>query len=100
MSPAQQWNFKYSLEKPPPSELIELSREETEEVLLSNLRAAKDDARDPLWQLARFYSHSKEHEKALEYLRRVLELQPDTEHKAATVLAMGQTMEQVQDYEA
>jgi len=100
MSAEPQWSFKFSLPPPPGERLVELSFAETEEVLLGNLRAAGEDPREALWQLARFYSHSKQHERALDYLRRVLALQPDTDHKAATVLAMGQTMEQVGDYES
>ena len=100
MNTEKELHFKYSLPKPPSGELIALSLTEAEEILLNNLHSAKGDPMDPMWQLARFYSHSKQHEKALGYLRKVLALQPDTEHKAATVLAMGQTMEQVGDYES
>jgi tetratricopeptide (TPR) repeat protein len=100
MNSSQKWDFKYSLPQPAQGKLVELSFAEIEEVLLNNLRSAEKDPKDALWQLARFYSHSKQHEQALEYLRRVLALQPDTEDKAATVLAMGQTMEQVDDYPA
>jgi tetratricopeptide (TPR) repeat protein len=100
MSTEQQWAFKFSLPPPPDGKLVELSLAETETVLLNNLRAAPDDPKDAMWQLARFYSHSQQQEKALHYLRAVLALQPDTDYKAATVLAMGQTMEQVGDYES
>jgi tetratricopeptide (TPR) repeat protein len=100
MSAEKQFDFKYSLPQPPKGKLVELSYPEIEEVLQANLRKAKDDPKDAMWELARFYSHSKQHEKALDYLRRILDLQPDTDHKAATVLAMGQTMEQVGDYES
>jgi tetratricopeptide (TPR) repeat protein len=100
MSDEEQWRFNYSLPKPPEGKLVRLSHAELEEVLLNNLQAAKDDPRDSLWELARFYSHSKQQEQALDYLRKVLALQPDTDHKAATVLAMGQTMEQVDDFES
>lgn len=100
VSTEQQWKFNYSLPQPSGGKLVELSLAEAEEVLLNQLHSAKGDPLDAMWQLARFYSHSKQHEKALDYLRRVLALQPETDHKAATVLAMGQTMEQVGDYES
>ena len=100
MNAASQLSFSYSLPDRPEGSLVELSFAEIEEVLLNNLREAKGDLRDPMWQLARFYSHTKRHEAALDYLRKVLALQPDTDHKAATVLGMGQTMEQVGDYES
>ena len=100
MNTGQEWKFKYSVPQPPAGKLVELSFAEIEEVLLNNLRAAEKDPKEAHWQLARFYSQSKQHEQALEHLRAVLALEPDTEHKAATVLAMGQTMEQVDDYAA
>jgi tetratricopeptide (TPR) repeat protein len=100
MSAEPQWSFQFSLPPPPGKDLVELSPAETEEVLLNNLRLARGDPREAMWQLARFYSHSRQHEKALDYLRQVLARQPDTDHQAATVLAMGQTMEQVGDYES
>ena len=100
MSVEQRWDFKFSLPEQPGGKLVELSFAEIEELLLNRLREARGDKKDALWQLARFYSHAKQQEPALDYLRQVLALQPDTEHKAATVLAMGQTMEQVGDYES
>ena len=100
MSAESQLSFNYSLPQPPEGSLVELSFAEIEEMLLNNLRKAKGDLRDPMWELARFYSHAKRHEEALDYLRKVLALQPDMEDKAATVLGMGQTMEQVGDYES
>src|SRR5262245_53181805 len=100
MSQKQELEFRYSLPQQPGGKLVGLSLAEAEEILLNNLHSAKGDPLDAMWELARFYSHSKQHEKALNYLRQVLNRQPDTEHKAATVLAMGQTMEQVGDYES
>lgn len=100
MSTGQEWNFKYSLPQPPAGKLVELSFPEIEEVLLNNLRAPDKDPKDSLWQLARFYSQSQQHEKALHCFREVLARQPNVEDKAATVLAMGQTMEQVGDFTA
>jgi len=80
--------------------VVELSAEEAEKMLLKKLEGSKDAPNDALWELARFYSSSKRHEKALDCLRRVMALLPDAERKAACVLAMGQTMEQVRDYQA
>lgn len=100
MSAESQLSFNYSLPQRQEGPLVELSFAEIEKVLLSKLSESKGDLRDPLWQLARFYSHVKQHEQALDYLRKVLALQPEIEDKAATVLGMGQTMEQVGDYES
>lgn len=96
----RQFEFRYSLPEPVDGKRVELSSDEAEGLLLSNLRDAGDDPRDALWQLARFYSHAKRHEQAIDCLRRVMDLQPDLEHKAGCVLAMGQTMEQIGDYES
>ena len=50
--------------------------------------------------MAQFYKLSKQHEKAVERLRLLLERLPDPEEKANCVLTMGQAMEQVGDYPA
>jgi tetratricopeptide (TPR) repeat protein len=100
MSVRDNWEFKFSLPEPAGGRVVELSREEAELFLLNKLREAKDDPKDALWQLARFYNHTKQHELALDYLRQVMALEVDTDSKAASVLAMGQTMEQANDYEA
>ena len=92
--------FNYSLPGPATGELVALSFEEMERLLQKNLSEAKENPEDALWELARFYSHAKQHERALDYLRKVMDLHPDLEHKAGCVLAMGQTMEQVGDYES
>src|SRR5882672_3849928 len=100
MSAQDNWKFKFSLPEPTGGKVVELSPEEAELMLLNKLNGAKDDPKDALWQLARFYSQTKQHELALDYLRQVVDLQADTDSKAASVLAMGQTMEQAGDYEA
>ena len=99
MNAEQEWRFKYSLPPKPRGEIVALSIAEAEQMLLNTLRSAQDPV-EAMWQLARFYCEVKQHDKALEYLRKILALQPDTDHKAATVLAMGQTMEQAGDYES
>src|SRR5262245_59277441 len=100
MKAGSELKFKYTLPPTPGGKVVELSLSEAEKVLWRRLEVSGEDSVDAMWQLARFYSHSRQHEKALEYLRQVLALQPDTDHKAATVLAMGQTMEQVGDFES
>jgi len=55
---------------------------------------------DALWQLARFYAEFRQRDKAMDYLRQVMEVQSDPESKAASVLAMGQTAERGGDYES
>ena len=94
------WEFRYALPRPPEGELVELSAEEAEKILLKNVERAEGDPNDALWELGRFYASSKQHEKALACLRQIMARLPDAERKASCVLAMGQTMEQVQDYES
>jgi len=96
----QKWEFRYWLRRRPGGELVELTAEEAEKILVKNVAEAKGDPTDRMWELARFYSSAKQHEKALGWLRQIIDRLPDPERKAACVLAMGQTMEQVQDYEA
>jgi len=100
MSVARSLVFKYSLPDPATGELVALSFEEAERLLQKKLAEAKENPQNALWELARLYSHAKQQEKALDCLRKVMDLQPDLEHKAGCVLAMGQTMEQVGDYES
>jgi tetratricopeptide (TPR) repeat protein len=96
----KQIDFRFSIPRAPAGPVVELSPEETEKMLLKNLAAAQADPTQALWQLAQFYKLSKQHEKALERLRQLMERLPDPEEKAECVLTMGQAMEQVQDYPA
>ena len=91
----KQLGFQFQIPKPPDGPVVELSFAEIEELLLRRLEEEKNSPHDALWKLASFYSHTKQHEKALARLREVIELEPDAESKAGSILAMGQTMEQV-----
>ena len=91
-------DFRYSIPRPLEGPLVELSAEEAEKLLLKRLDEAKADPTEALWQLAHFYKQVKQHEKALERLRQLMQRLPDPEQKAQCVLTMGQAMEQVGDY--
>jgi len=93
-------DFRYSIPAPPEGPLVRLSVQEAERLLLENLSTAKQDPTAALWELARFYSEQKDHLKAFDHLRKLIQLFPDAERKASCVLAMGQTMEQAGDYAA
>ena len=93
-------DFRYSIPRPPDGPVVELSAEEAEKMLLKNLDEAKADPTEALWRLAHFYKQAKQHEKALERLRQLMQRLPDPEQKAQCVLTMGQAMEQVGDYPA
>lgn len=92
--------FHYSVPKPPEGPLVEMTAQEAEKLLLKRLEEQKDAPADALWELARFYQQSRQIDKGLNCLRRVLALMPDAERKASCVLGMGQMMETLQDYEA
>ena len=100
MSAEKSLVFKYSLPDRGGGDRVALSMEEAEAILQKNLRESASNPKDALWELARFYSHIKKHEKALGYLRQVMDMEPEVEQKASCVLGMGQTMEQVGDYES
>jgi tetratricopeptide (TPR) repeat protein len=97
---SERLDFRFSLPQAPKGPLVELSNAEAEKMLLSKLEESKADPTAALWNLAQFYKISKQHEKALERLRQLMERLPDPEQKAECVLTMGQAMEQVNDYPA
>jgi tetratricopeptide (TPR) repeat protein len=97
---SQRLDFRFSIPKPPPGAVVELSNEEAEKMLLKKLDESKAEPTEALWNLAQFYKLSKQHEKALQRLRELMALLPDPEQKAECVLTMGQAMEQVGDYPA
>jgi tetratricopeptide (TPR) repeat protein len=92
--------FRFELPNPPEGPLVEMSPEEMESRLLKRLDEEKNKPVDALWQLARFYQHSKRPDKALDCLRRVLAEMPDAERKASCVLGMGQMMETAGDFQS
>jgi tetratricopeptide (TPR) repeat protein len=91
--------FRYSLPQPPAGPVIEVSAAEAEKLLLRKLDA-KTNPIPVLWELAQLHKNAGHHEKALEYLRRLMELLPNVEEKANCVFTMGQAMENVGDYPA
>jgi tetratricopeptide (TPR) repeat protein len=92
--------FRFSVPRAPDGPLVELSNEEVEKMLLRKLEESQANPTQALWDLAQFYKLAKQHEKALERLRQLMERLPNPEQKAECVLTMGQAMEQVGDYPA
>ena len=93
-------DFRFTIPRPPSGPVVELSNEQTEKLLLENLATAKADPKDALWHLAQFYKLSRQHEKALQRLRELIQFLPDPEDKANCIFTMGQAMEQIGDYPA
>ena len=73
---------------------------EMERVLKQQLDQPDKNQRDVLWQLARLYNATKRHDQAVQCLRRILANESDLEVKASCVLALGQMMEQCNDFPA
>lgn len=82
----------------PDSAETDFARMELE--LKEQLDQPDKNPRDALWQLARLYNATKRHDDALHCLRRILASESDLEVKASCVLALGQTMEQCNDFPA
>jgi CheY-like chemotaxis protein/Tfp pilus assembly protein PilF len=69
-----------------------------EKALLAQLNDSTQDHRPVLWKLAVIYNRTQRPEPAMDCLRRLLALEPDLEKKAACILALGQSMEQLGDW--
>jgi len=95
----QEWEFQYSVRRSPAGGVIELTAEEMEKHLLDRLKNEPDSVRQILCELGRFYGDMKQEERAIACFREVLNREPDLERKAACVLAMGATMEQVGNFQ-
>jgi TolA-binding protein len=93
-------DFRIEIPRPPTGPVIELSNEQAERMLLGKVADGKADRRSALWEQAQFYKLTKQHEKAIQRLRELIQLLPDPEQKAECVFTMGQAMEQVSDYPA
>jgi tetratricopeptide (TPR) repeat protein len=83
-----------------PSASLNPDLAEAERLLLEQLDQPGKNSGDVLWQLARLYNATKRHDQALHCLRRILAVESDLERKASCVLALGQTMEQCNDFPA
>jgi tetratricopeptide (TPR) repeat protein len=79
---------------------IPISVEESERLLLERLDQREREYENALWELARFYSKTRRQQVALKYVARLIANSDDPEKRAGYYLALGQLMEQMQDYEA
>lgn len=96
----QDFDFSFSIPRPPSGPVVALSAEEAEKMLLRELEKSKTDPIRALHRLAFFYVSSHQHEKALARLRQLMGNLSNPEDKAACVLNMGATMERAGDFEA
>lgn len=72
--------------------------DEAEECLLRRLEERGGTCKDTLWQLARLHSMMGRQDKAVVLVQRLLQLSDDVEENACYLLALGQLMEQVEDF--
>jgi tetratricopeptide (TPR) repeat protein len=77
-----------------------VTAEEAEKFLLEKLKESGDDNEEALWNLAHFYSCSGRQPEAIKYVERLITATDDPEKQASYYLALGQLMEQMQDYAA
>lgn len=92
--------FHFSLPQERGQELVQLPVDEVEARLLKRLEDEASAPRPALWQLAQFYSSTGRQGTAARYVDRILALAETADDKAACLLAMGQLMEQIQDWPA
>jgi tetratricopeptide (TPR) repeat protein len=71
-----------------------------EKDLQQQLKQPDQNPKDVLWKLAWLYNATRRPEQAMKYLRQLLAAESDLEIKAACILGLGQSMEQLNDFPA
>ena len=79
---------------------ISISAQEAEHLLLERLKSRESDFLNALWDLAYFYSKAGRQERSQTYLERYIASTDDLEKRAGCFLALGQSMEQMRDFES
>jgi len=93
----EKWSFGMSLPDLPKGRKV--TSDEAEVLLQSRMREKRSEFEEAVWQLARFYSSHKQQEVAAKYIGFLMSLTDDPERQASYWLALGQTMEQVGNFE-
>jgi len=73
--------------------------DELEVLLHSRMREKRTEFENAIWQVARFYSLNNQQESAAKYISFLIRLTDDPERRAAYWLALGQIMEQVNNFQ-
>jgi len=89
--------FNFTIPKQPQGTPI--SAEEAEQLLLERLKKCESEFLDALWDLAYFNSRTGQQPVAQRYLERFIVNTDDPEKRAGSFLALGQLMEQMENYE-
>jgi tetratricopeptide (TPR) repeat protein len=90
--------FRFAIPKQP--DLKPISAEEAERLMLQQLEKSRNEFQQALWDLAYLYSRTGQQQVAQGYIDRYLANADDPEKQAGAYLALGQLMEQMNDYEA
>lgn len=93
-----EWSFTFPVPDLPKGK--KLTADEAEVLLQSRLNEKRSEFEDAVWQLARFYSSTKRQQLAEKYISLLITLTDDPERQASYWLALGQTMEQVDNFNA
>jgi tetratricopeptide (TPR) repeat protein len=89
--------FNFAIPKQP--NLTPISAEEAEHLMLENLKKREGQFQEALWDLAYFYSKTGQQQAAQNYIERFIANADDPEKRAGAYLALGQLMEQMNDFE-
>ena len=90
--------FSFAIPSQPQGKRI--SAQEAERLLLERLKSREGDFLNALWDLAYFYSKAGRQEQSQTYLERYIANTDDPEKRAGCYLALGQSMEQMRDFES
>jgi len=91
-----EWSFTFPVPDLPKGK--KLTADEAEVILQSRLNEKRSEFEDAVWQLARFYSSTKRQQLAGNCISLLISLTEDPERHASYWLALGQTMEQIDNF--
>ena len=91
------WSFKFSFPDIPDGKKV--TPAEAELLLLHRRDEKKREFEEAVWQLARFYSSTGRQDIGWRYVKQLMGMTDDPEKQASYWLALGQLMEQIQDFE-
>ena len=75
-----------------------VTHEEIKKLLISQFEERGEECTETLWALVRLYSKDGQQDRAVGYVKRLIEMSDDSEEHAFYVFTLGQLMEQMDDY--
>lgn len=91
--------FRFQVPKPPEGEVVEITAEAYEEMLLKRLADPNENRTMVMWELAQHCKNHGKVEQAMAHFKALLDCVESLEAKAKIVLALGQTSERAGDFE-